>query len=573
MSDVIQRTRELYHKFSTDEIAFLQAFVRIVDESGKLVPFRLKNRPMQEDFVKRILRKRVTRAIELKARRVGGTSLFMGLGVVRCHLRRNYHVLLLAQSDPDAKRFMKEGFHAYWENMITQVEMPDGSLFYPRLDLGQDNDERIDFPKTGSSITTATAGSVKMGRGQGYDMVIGTEVARWDVGRPPGTAEETWAMAIGSQRDRPDPFAVQESTAYGAAGFFYETYQAAKRDENGYTPLFYDWRWHPVYAYSEGDMRAKESERGEITLNDDEIRMGLTIEQARWRRTMSAELGPAMFYQEYPEDDETCFRVSGDPYFDIDTIDRAIQGCRPCYSVTESGALRIWQPPRVGERYIIGVDPGGEGVDRRYASQERDYDAVTVFDSRMQHVATLHGRWDTQTLAGMVVDLARYYNFALIVPEAGPYGDHVISVMGMVLGYKNIYYEKDPNTGKVMGAGKKTGPASKPAMLETLKDVVEHNILRSDDKKFWSEMRNFHRVPTISGRLKLEARAGHDDLVISAALAAWAWSEGFFGRGSRFVTRAHLPGRPAAPRQRHEYSEVFTDTKQSDLLKRLEVAS
>jgi len=526
-----------------DEILFLQSFVRIVDESGKLVPFRLANRPMQQDFVNRVIRPGVPKAVELKARRVGGTSLFMALGLVRCHLRRNYHVLLIAQSDPDARLFMKQGFRKFWDNMHDRIELPDGSLFLPRCDLGVDNDSMMTFPDMGSSISVVTAGSLKIGRGQGYDMIIGTEVARWDVGRSPGTAEETWAMAIGSQADRPHAFAVQESTAYGAAGFFYDTYQKAKNRENGYEACFYDWRCHPNYQFGEDDLRAREDDRGPIELTDAEEQLGISPEQARWRRAMIADLTLAVFWQEYPEDDETCFRVSGDPYFDIEVIDRAIMQCRPVFSTAETGQLRVWSPPRVGEKYIVAIDPGGEGVERKAQSQEPDYDAIGVFDSRMNHVATLHGRWDASTLGAMAVDLAKQYNDALIICEAGPYGNAVLLVIGTVLGYPNLYYERDEH-GKPRSAGIKVGGHNKPMLLANLKDLAEHNVLRSDDKKLWGEMRNYHRVPTPSGHVKLEARAGHDDLVMMAAYGAWAWSEGSFGsrRGSGRTT-IRLPGK------------------------------
>ena len=407
----------MLYRLKTDEVHFLQTFLRIVDENNVLVPFRLANRPMQMDFKRRILDTKARYVAELKARRVGGTSLFMALGLVRCHLRRNYGVLLIAQSDSDSQAFMREGFQRYYNNMVTEAELPNGTMFYPRATVDNFSDHSITFPEIGSRIVVATAGSIKLGRGQGFDMVIGTEVARWDVGRPPGTAEECWAMATGAMADKPDTLAIQESTAYGAAGHFYMTYQAAKRGENGYVPLFYSWKWHPAYRLEAGDTRTREVDRGDIELDETEILLGLTKEQARWRRATIAGMpgGLPMFLQEYPEDDETCFRMSGDPYFDANLVDRRIQEARPILTSSESGRLRIWQTPRIGEKYILSVDPGGEGVDRRFASQERDYDAVGVYDSRLNHVATLHGRLDTRTLAQMITDLGTYYNTALII--------------------------------------------------------------------------------------------------------------------------------------------------------------
>lgn len=536
------KTQELLKRLGSDEIYFLETFLRIVDTEGHLVPFRLKNRPMQMDFVNRVLKEGRQKVIELKARRVGGTSLFMALGLVRCHLKTNYSVLLIAQSDPDAKAFMKKGFKKFYADMHERVMLPDGSFFAPKLDLGVDSDSEMYFPETGSWIVTATAGSAKFGRGQGFDMIIGTEVSRWEVGRTPGTAEETWSMAQGAVGDKTHTLMVQESTAYGAAGFYYETYRKAKDGENGYLPLFYDWKWHPNYRMVEGAMEAKESCRGPLELDGTELALGLDPEQARWRRTQIADLGLPMFLQEFPEDDETCFRVSGDPYFNVEFVDLQLKGCRPAISLAEGGELAYWQFARVGEKYIVACDPGGEGVERRFASQERDYDVLKVFDSRLSEVARFRGRTDAYSLGALAVKLCKEYNDAIFASESGPYGESVLLVVSTVLGYDNIYFEKDDD-GRPKSPGKRVTESSKPAMLENLRDVVEHGLLRSDDREFWKELRNFHRVPTPTGRIKLEARAGHDDTVMAASLAAWVWREADFGNKSRYKTKVFIPRR------------------------------
>ena len=534
-------TENLLRRISSDEVFVMQTFLRIVDEQKKKVPFRLANRPMQKDFVDRVIKTGVTKAVELKARRVGGTSLFMALGLTRCLLRKNYAVLLLAQSDPDSREFMKKGFQAYYRDMVPDVTMPDGSIFHFKLPLKTDSDHEIAFEKTNSYICVATAGSKKYGRGGGYDMVIGTEVARWDTGRAAGTAEETWAMVEGAVGDRTNYLLIQESTAFGAAGFFYDTYQAAKAGTNGFLPLFYDWRWHPAYQYPEGDMRALEADRGPLELSEEEVKLGLTIGQARWRRSTLAGLrGMSLFLQEYPEDDVTCFAVSGDPYFDTQMLDAAIGNSRPAISVNQSGRLKIWCAPVVGEKYLIGVDVGGSASEKSRAERDLDYDAAVVYDSRLQHVATLHGRFDTRTLADIVVGLAQYYNGAFVIPEAGPYGEAFIQVLTLILNYDNVYYEKD-QAGKARSVGLRMTEMSKPPILESLKDAFEHGVLRTDDKDLLNEMRNFHRAPTASGHVRLEARSGHDDLVMATALVTWAWLEGKFGRTSRFKTKIYYP--------------------------------
>jgi len=533
-----------------DELLFAETFVRVVDMSshgtqGKLVPFRLDAMPMQRDFVDRIIKKRRTRVVELKARRVGGTTLFMVLGLVRAILNKNFHVGLIAQNEPESIRFGRMWKQLYMD-MIPKVSI-EGMEFVPRPDAGVFSDHLIEFPQTGSFVTVGTAGSTKLWRGQSFNMIIGTEVSKWDVGRPVGTAEETWAGAVGSLV--PGGLAILESTAYGTGGFFYDVYEGAKRGDNGWAHVFYDWRWHPIYQLGIEDDDTLQADRGPVVQTDEEMALGLTEGQARWRRSTLAsmtgstpEARLALFLQEYPEDDVTCFTTSGSPFFDIRHVDDVFRRARPIMRSEESGCLSIWQTPRVGENYVIGVDPGGEVGARGSKVGAKDFAAATVVDGRGNHVASLHGRWDSKTFAELLVTLANRYNEALIVVESGPYGDAVLLVLAAYLQYKYIYSEKDPVSGKPIKMGKRTTIGSKPSMADNFKELFETGTFDTHDRDLLGEMRNFHRVPSESGRIGLRAIAGHDDRVMSAMLALWAWTEGGWRRG-RKGTKIHIPGR------------------------------
>ena len=387
----------MYRKFSEDDIFFAEAFVRVVDMSAKgtqgtLVPFRISAMPMQQHFVDTIIRPGRTHAIELKARRVGGTTLFQVLGLVRAIRRGNFHVGLIAQNEPEALRFGRM-WKQLFTDMIPQTRMPDGSVYRTQPEVGTFTDHTIEFPKTGSFLTVGTAGSTKLWLGQSFNMLIGTEVSRWDLGRPPGAAENTWAGVQGALV--PGGFAVLESTAFGSQGFFWETFQQATAGSNGWTPVFYDWRWHPLYRLLPDDPDVLDADRGQLVLTDEENLLGLLPDQARWRRAKIATMpGGAiedkmrLFRQEYPEDPVTCFSTSGSPFFDSTRIDVCFRESRPILASEESGRLILWQSPRVGESYVIGVDPGGEAP--MSSSSRLDYCSATVIDGRGNHVASLH---------------------------------------------------------------------------------------------------------------------------------------------------------------------------------------
>lgn len=530
---------EIIDQVMSDEILFAETFVKVVNMHGALVPFRTDRMPMQEDFVKRFIKTKTPRVVELKARRVGGTTLFMVLGMVRAMKTRNFECALLAQNEPEARNFMKMWQRLYTD-MVVETALPNGSVLKVRPDVDIFSDHMIQFPALNSRLTIGSAGSSKFGRGRGLNMVIGTEASKWDVERPSGTAAETWAMVEGALT--PDSFAVLESTAYGAGGFFYDTYMGAKGGNSGWTPAFYTWMWHKDYVLEEGDPNALEDDKGAIVLTEEESKLGITESQARWRRAKIArmpgrdhEAKLGMFLQEYPEDDITCFAVSGAPYFSIPRIDTMVREARPVLRSEQEGNLAIWQMPRVGESYIIGADPGGNtGATGRADKRDlKDFCAAIVIDSRGTHVASLHGRWDTRQFSEELAKLGKLFNDACLAVESGPYGDSILLLLSVYLKYPNLYAEKDPITGKTLTLGKRTTWQSKPAMADAYKEMFESGTFSTNDTFLLSEMRNFHRIPSSSGQLKLGAIAGHDDRVMAAVIASWVWMEGGWRKSIR----------------------------------------
>lgn len=538
----------LLKRVLSDPIAFAEAFIRVVDMAsrdtvGKLVPFKVSRMPMQRDFVERVLRTRRTRVVELKARRVGGTTLFMAYGLALACTVENFHVGLIAQNEPEAIKFGRMWKQLY-ADMVPRVMLDDGTLFEPKPQATLFSDHMIEFGGLGSYVAVGTAGSTKLWRGSRLNMIIGTEVSKWDVGRPPGTAEELWAGVEGGLD--PNGLAILESTAYGSAGFFYNVYSEAKKGNSRWYPVFYDWRWHPMYALEADEDDVLPADRGPVTLAEDEERLGLTQQQARWRRSKIASMpGSTMegrlslFRQEYPEDDITCFSVSGMPYFDVGLIDTSIGHMRVAHKTEENGSVTYWELPRVGEHYIVGVDPGGDAPIRADATS-RDYAAATVVDSRLRKVAAVHGRFDSRHLGELLARLGKYYNDACINVEAGPYGAAVLLVLSSNLGYPNLFTYRDPQTKEIVGLGTRTSDKTKPMLLDNFKELFETGTYTTDDAEELREMRNFHRVFSATGHAQLQAIAGHDDRVIATAMALWAFSDGHYRKrsGTRILSPA-----------------------------------
>lgn len=117
--------------------------------------------------------------------------------------------------------------------------------------------------------------------------------------------------------------------------------------------------------------------------------------------------------------------------------------------VRGAGPLRIWDHPRDGGNYTIGVD-FAEHKQRDVTSQrtsaslygrdQRDFNSATVWDvDLMLHVASLHGIRSAVEWTESIVALGYYYNTALLVPELNNPGAAATADLLEVYRYPRIY--------------------------------------------------------------------------------------------------------------------------------------
>lgn len=141
---------------------------------------------------------------------------------------------------------------------------------------------------------------------------------------------------------------------------------------------------------------------------------------------------------------------------------------------SNGGDLRIWEAPKPGVRYVIGVDTA-EGL------EGGDYSCAWVIEGNSKkHVATWHGLLDPYPFAKEVEKLARCYNTALLAVERNAQGGTVLSRLVNDLKYENLYRQKDQadKHEKVADApyGYHTNAQSKFYAVNLLKQVVRQTI-------------------------------------------------------------------------------------------------
>lgn len=345
------------------------------------------------------------------------------------------------------------------------------------------------------------AAAQKKGRGGTVHRLHVTEVAFFEY------ADQTLNALLESVPDRKHGSEVVfESTANGAAGWFFEQYDAAKHGRSGYRAHFLRWLDFDEYAtdLEPGETITPANDRERIWLET-----GIRPEQIKWYRKKLAERGRQdLVDQEYPSDEESCWLIAGNSFFDAASLASLIaKATRPAerLPVRAEGAygeLRIWHPPERKRDYIISVDTSeGTGGD---AAAAHVYERGTG-----KHMATLDGQFKPWELARAVAGVGSRYNTALIAVERNNHGHAVLRCLNAEQHYHRIFIDRD-------GApGWKNHEVTRAPALDTLEQAIRGGHWVSPDLAILGELRTF--VVNVKGKAEA-AKGAHDDHVITAAI-------------------------------------------------------
>jgi hypothetical protein len=387
----------LLKRYREDFPTFAEQNLKIRDKDETIIPFRLNRaqRYVLEQFNKQEAATGKVRALVLKGRQQGISTLVEGLYYWKTSLNKNRAAYILSHEQPSA------------DNLFAMVER------YHRLNpiapnTGSSNAKELSFDVLGSHYTVATAGTKAGGRGRTVSLFHGSEVALWP------NAKDHFAASVQAVPDRPGTMVVLESTAHGASGEFYERWCDAVRgfDSFGnkvdYIPIFVPWFWDEGYVRQvDADfvLGAEPDDTG-ISEQDYATLYGLSNEQMAWRRAKIAELrDPAKFRQEYPATPSEAFVASSeDAFIKPHLVIRA----RKRQGVEGYGPL------------IIGADPAGSGGDRFAVAFRRGLKVERV---------EWRDKIDTVTAAQWLRSLAKDHRPERLYVDAGGIGHAVISML------------------------------------------------------------------------------------------------------------------------------------------------
>lgn len=309
--------------------------------------------------------------------------------------------------------------------------------------------------KHGSSVELYTAKNPESARSAGLSGYLATEIGRWPIGGAQDGGETVTAMR-NTLPKKGFHVAIEESTAKGAQGVFYDTCRTAK------WPSYATWwkKWEACWPLQEQEFGADlqftfifaawfEDERHvdpcppdlqaklEASLDADEkqlialygeegpkgLRLGSEVnatvwEQLAWRRSIIANVctkgGKEEFAIEYPSNPQEAFRASGTSALDQEGVTALELACRksdpPQYgqftlvnsnaswmgtTATEASAW-LWEHPIEGARYLMTCDPMS-GEDMITGNGEKDRHAVFVI--RDKFMDTQDRLWPTRVVA------------------------------------------------------------------------------------------------------------------------------------------------------------------------------
>lgn len=518
---ITEEQKAVLVQVARDPLLFFRANLKIADKMGRIVPLKLNRQQLalHKEIIRQEQAGQPVRIIILKARQLGFSTATEAELYYRTVMRKNVHTMIVAHK-ADASTNIFDKVKLFYEHSHPMLR-PDRKLSNAKEMLFENPSsnlmDRRSNPGLRSKIEIETAFNKEVGRSSTIQYVHASEMAFWP------HPKETMLALSQSVPNLPGTIIIIESTANGVGGEFYEMWQKAVAGENGYTPMFFPWCDCEEYRMPARDFLPTDEEREVQELH------GLSLEQLAWRRwCIASNCGGDIeqFHQEYPITPEEAFIASGRPVFDTRALDRAMKQTiqpktvgrvmesagRVVYQSMPRGYLQVWEPPQDGEEYVIGIDIA-------LGKSTSDYSCMQVLKRRTKEQAAVwHGHIDPDELGREASFLGRYYNLALLVPEANSMGAATIASLRRWR-YPRVY--RRTTTGKVeerttSDYGFWTGPQTKSMAISGLARYIREDAARIKDPGTIRECLTY--VYDDAGRANAQEGC-YDDRVMALALA------------------------------------------------------
>lgn len=470
-------------------------FLKIETKSGELVRFSFN--PAQEKILELIQNR--SKVFILKARQMGCTTLLKMQDLNLILSEYNKHCLTIAHTMPDAQRIF-EKVRLSFNLLPKEIQLASQPKYNSVREISLDT--------TKSSILVSTSG-----RSGTFQRIHISEFAFFDRLH----AQETLTGTL--EALSPNGQLIIETTANGMnhAKLLWDKVNTEKTE---WTPIFLAWFLNPEYsAEVPNNFNLKEEYNGLAIsfqlLNFDDLKiLGLSEKQIYWY-FLKAKTLEELVKQEYPTTPNEAFLTTSRCYFKTSLVSQ-IQTLNPPFYFTFEDIYRvaIFKKPEKNKKYIIGIDTS-HGVGS-------DSSTIEVLDAEeLEEVASFNSNTISfEKLAELAIELARYFNNALIAPENNDLGDGTAQ---FILGrYSNVFMERteDKITKKMTNrVGFNTNSKTRPKLIAKFRTDFHAGLIKINSEIIKSQMFTFVVKETESG-VKIEHDEGmHDDSLFALMIA------------------------------------------------------
>ena len=543
---------------------------------GTDVLFRL-NRP-QRKLIKRLEKMRKAgkpiRLILLKARQWGGsTSIQIYMAWLQLVHEVGLNSLIIAHQGTGSDE-IKDMFDRLVKSYPVEMLHELGDAYAPNepkmVGVGKSG-SIFRVPQRNCKIKIGTAERPNSCRGGDYNLVHLSEVGLWKEtdGKKP---EDIVRSACSGILLRPYTMIVYESTPNGVGNFFHKEYLAAKKGESQFEAMFVAWFEIEQYELPFENEADKYEFAKKLFANrrNEEIKSereepgtyhwrlwekGATLEAIHWyvsERSKYTNHGDMA--SEYPSDDIEAFTYSGRKVFSSEDVEQFRPACRAPRWIGEiygsadegekaieglrfkkeaDGRLFMWHDVEKGEdeevtdQYLVIVD-----VCKGHTKNADFADILVLNRQPMMDgeppvvAAEWHGHIDMDKLAWKAMQVAAYYNNALLVIESNTLetnntkgeAEYILTLIHEVYG-RQLYARKQSAEDIRQGLPKKygyhTNPLTKKVVIYNLKVVIRERLYVEREEACLDEYLTY--VETENN--VFEAMEGyHDDRLMTRAI-------------------------------------------------------
>ena len=506
-----------------NKVEWIETFIKIADKEGNIVPFILT--PEQKYLLENLGHKNIVS----KSRQLGISVLVASAALREAVIYPNSTSMLISHNQSSTTAVfdkLKQMFYS----------LPD----FVRPKLIQNNRQALTF-ENGSSITCLTAGNKDCARGSTISSYLWcSEFAFWK--------DQERQMKSIMQSISSSTKVIIESTSNGY-NFYQQTFMSARNGENGFKPFFFNWinggtLFKEQYRQCVEEYKARHN--GEM-LTEDEYddeekalaKLGMTPEQAVWRRDKISVSGLDAFHVEYPSTPEESFLSTSSGVFDSNKIIRLQQALverRTAFykldkivgiptilrSHVSNRNLKVWELPKKGMKYVLGCDLS-EGL-----GGNRDYSTIFVMDNEGKQVAEFaSNKIKPYQMADIIDAMGRWYNKGLLVVEKASGGHSCIERLRYEKHYMNMYKYKSYDEFKrtVWQVGFDTNAKSKSLAVNDMREWFDKGLIDIQSNELLEEMKTF--VAEDNGAFNAIVGC-HDDRISACWLAIEGAKNGFW---------------------------------------------